>query len=158
MREILINKLHTYLSENNPELLLQLEEDGSVTEYLSSKIDSISYLLSETNEHQPAYVMEELCMDLLTRDLRPSKYNYIQGILQDEFENIYQRLEILGTLKFEIINLIRRCEPIFDELGFDEDNRELMYAITGAASEYFESDSEREIVRDELQQSTKATG
>ena len=147
MREMLINKLHQYMRENNPDLLLQLEEESKVTQYLSDKLSAIEPLLQSQDEDQPAYIMEEACMDILTQDLRPSKYNYISQILQEDFAAPYQRLQQSGILQFEIINIITYCQPVFDETGFTQENensRELQYSITGAINEYFEMNSAKE--------------
>jgi len=73
MQQALITKLHEYIRENNPDLLLQLEEDGKVTEYLSDKISTVSALIKQTDTGEPAYIIEDACMDVLTHDLRPSK-------------------------------------------------------------------------------------
>ena len=142
MQDILINKLHQYLRENNPDVLLQLEEEGKVTEYLSNKIKLVDALLQEADKKQPAYIIEEACMDILTEDLRPSKYHYICGILEEEFEATYRLLQSSGTLQFEVINMIKYCQPLFDAVGFtleNEDSRELQYSVTGAIAEYLES-------------------
>lgn len=158
MQEILINKLHEYIRENNPDMLLQLEEDSKVTEYLSNKISTIDGLLEQLDKEQPAYIIEEACMDILTQDLLPSKFNYICGILEEEFEATYHQLHESGMLPFEVINLINHCQPVFDTIGFtdeNEDNRELQYSITGAIGEYLDRTSENESVSHELQQPTK---
>ena len=138
---MLIDKLHRYLKENNPDLLLQLEEDGKVTEYLSNKINAIEGLLNQPDKEQPAYIIEGACMDILTQDLRPSKFNYISAILEEEFDTAYRQLQKSGTLQFEVINLVKYCQLFFDAIGFteeNEDNKELQFAITGAIGEYLE--------------------
>ena len=154
MKEILINKLHEYIRENNPDVLLQLEEDSKVTEYLSDKVSTVNALLNQLDKRQPGYIIEDACMEAMTQDLRPSKYNYICNILEEEFADKYQQLQQSGTLKFEVINLIRRCESVFEDLNFskeNEDNRFTGYVITGCISEYFENGiSEQENVSDEL--------
>ena len=145
MKEILIHKLYQYIRENNPDLLLQLEEDGKVTEYLSDKISTVDALLHETDKEQRAYIIEEACMDILTQDLRPSKFNYISAILEEEFDTSYQQLQKSGTLQFEVINLVKYCQPFFDALGFtdeDEDNRNLRHVVVGRISEYLEREKE----------------
>ncbi len=53
MHEILINNLLQFISENNPDLLFQLEE-GKLTEYLSDKMSLIDTILNEPNKDQPA--------------------------------------------------------------------------------------------------------
>ncbi len=141
MKEVLINKLLEYIRENNPDLLMQLEEEGKVTEYLSNKLSTVNALLNQSDKEQPAYIIEDACMDVLTKDLKPSKYNYISFILEEEFETTYQQVQKSGTLKFEVVNLINKCQPVFEDLNFseeNEDNRFLRYCIIGAISEYVE--------------------
>ncbi len=162
MQQSLINKLHEYIRENNPDLLFQLEEDRKVTEYLSDKISTVSALIKQTENGKPTYIIEDACMDVLTQDLRPSKFNYISNLLQEEFETIYNQLQESGTLKLEVINLIDQCQPVFADLNFseeNEDNQFLRYAILGTISEYLEGViSGNENVKDGLQQSTKTEG
>lgn len=142
MQEILIVKLHQYILENNLDLLITLQEKGSEESYLKEKISSIDTLLDQlVNENTPAYLIEERCMDVLTQDFRPSKYNYLTSVLEQEFENNYSRLKRNGTLPYEVINLIELCNPLFETIGFtegNEDDRHLRYAITGTIQEYFE--------------------
>jgi hypothetical protein len=111
---------------------------------------------------QPAYIIEDACMDVMTQDLRPSKFNYISNLLQEEFESTYIQILECGTLKFEVINLINQCQSVFEDLNFsdeNEDNQFLRYAILGSISEYLEGvTSEDENVKDGLQQSTKTEG
>ena len=83
MQHTLINKLHEYIRENNPDLLFLLEENRKVTEYLSDKISTVSALIKQMDIGEPAYIIEDACMDVLTKDLRPSKFNYISNLLQE---------------------------------------------------------------------------
>ncbi len=142
MQDILINKLHQYITENNPDLLLQLEEDNKVTEYLSSKISMVDGLLNQLDNKQPGYIIEKICMDVLTQELRPSKFNYICSVLEEEFAVKYQELKKSGTLRFELINLLTFCHSVFEDLNFSEENEDsrfTKYAITGCISEYFQN-------------------
>ena len=141
MQNILINKLHEYIREYNPDLLMQLEEEGAVTEYLSDKVDALNAIINQSDKEQPTYIIEAICMDVLTQDLRPSKFNYISLVLEEEFGTTYQQLQESGTIKFEVINLINKCHSVFDDLNFseeNEDNQFLRYCIVGTISEYLE--------------------
>ena len=162
MRQTLINKLHEYIRENNPDLLFQLEEDKKVTEYLSDKLSTVSALIKQTENGKPAYIIEDACMDVLTQDLRPSKFNYICNLLQEEFESTYNQILESGILKFEVINLTNQCQSVFDDLNFsveNEDNEFIRYAILGSIGEYLEAvTSGNENVKDGLQQSTETKG
>ena len=139
MQEILISKLHEYIRQNNPDILLQLEEAGNVTEYLSNKVSTVNASLNQLEKVQPAYIIDEARLNVLTQDLRPSKFNYITTILEEEFTDRYQHLQGTGILKFEVINLITKCQSTFEDLNFseaNEDNRFLRYAISGIISEW----------------------
>jgi len=87
----------------------------------------------------PEYIIEEVCMEELTKDLRPSKYNYISNILEEDFEFAYQQFQKAGTLLYEVGNIIGQCESVFQTLEFteeNEDNRQLRYAVTGIIDKY----------------------
>ena len=140
MQELLINKLHQYISENNPDLLIMLEEKNETTLYLNRKIQSIDNLIAElTQDDKPEYIIEETCMDALIKDLRPGKYNYIKNILEQEFEYAFYNFQKSGVLLYEIINIISYSKDVFAAFDFteeNEDSRLLRYAVTGLISEY----------------------
>ena len=143
MQQILINKLHAYLVNNHLDLLISLQEEHRLMPYIQSKVASVKAYQEELEEqHRPAYVIEALCLEELTRDLRPSRFNYMKNLLEEEFETESLRMRESGILTYEIINLIGACEPIFEVFGFSEaqeDNKELRYAAMGMISEYIGS-------------------
>lgn len=143
MKDKLKEKLWTYIVHNNPDLMLNLQQDFSVTHYLEEKINGIQSLTSQLlSENKPGYIIEELCMTELTKDLRPSKFNYICNILEEEFEQDFLRIKESGLLTYEIVNLINESEPIYETLGFTEINEQdqmLRYAIAGTIRQYMES-------------------
>ena len=140
MQEALLTKLHQYININNPDLLLKLEENNETTVYLNDKVKQIKSLLEELQKaNEAAYIVEEFCMNALTKDLCPSKFNYIKNILEEEFEFAFYNLEKSGVLLYEIINIINQSEEVFKAFDFNEENeddRQLRYAITGIISEY----------------------
>jgi Domain of unknown function (DUF1896) len=162
MKQVLIKKLHAYIRENNPDLLVELEESDKVNEYLFNKVNTVSGLIKQLDSGEPAYIIEDACMDVLTKDLRPSKFNYISNLLEEEFESTYNQMLESGLIKFEIVNMVLQCQSVFDDLNFseeNEDNQFLRYAIIGTIKEYLEDvTSENENVKDGLQQSTKTEG
>ena len=132
-----------YLKENHPDVLLSLQQDGSVVSYVNQKMASIRGLLRQLHEEQkPDYIIEEICLDALTSDLGPSKYHYIREVLEEEFEARYQQLLRTGLLPFETINLIDFCHPLFEAFGFSEQkeqDKNLRYTIIGTIKEYFQN-------------------
>ena len=143
MQAQLIRKLHDYIRENNPDLLITLQEENRVTDYLHESVASVDELMNQLlAESKAPSVIEELCMDELTRLLKPSRFNYIKEILETEFLKDFERLESNGLLTTELINLTSACDAVFDELQFsieNEDDRTLRYAIMGAVYEYLTS-------------------
>jgi hypothetical protein len=162
MQEILLNKLLEYLRENNPDILFQLEQEAGLTNYLTDKVSSVMEMVQSIKaQNQPDYVIEEACMNYMTIELRPSNYNYISGILSEEFENDYNLMLESGLGPTEIINIVNYCESVFSDLNFseeNEDNRFMRYAITGMISEYLQRNSENENVSNGLQQSAETAG
>lgn len=65
--------------------------------------------------------------------------DYIRRILEEEFPDVYWRFQELNLLDSEQANIQLHCRQVFDELSFDEDDRFLAYAITGAITEYLAS-------------------
>jgi hypothetical protein len=162
MQEILSNKLLEYIRENNPDILFQLEQEAGLTNYLTDKVSTVMELVQSMKaQKQPDYIIEEACMKYMTTELRPSRYNYIAGILSEEFENDYDGMLESGLALTETINIINYCEPVFTDLNFseeNEDNRFIRYAIVGMISEYLQHNSENENVSNGLQQSAETAG
>jgi hypothetical protein len=163
MKNMLISKLYSYVGENNPDLLLMLDERGETLQYLSDKVSSVNGLVRQLqNARKPPHEIEEICMGELTADLRPSRYHYICNLLAEEFEDRYGLLTESGLLRTEAINLVNYCRSAFDDLRFspdNEDNRFTRYAITGLIREYLEQQqSVNETVSNGLQQPPKIAG
>src|SRR6266536_4784945 len=114
MQDILTNKLYEYIRQNNPDVLIPLEENDSVTKYIKDKVDSIKDLLEQLQkENTPAYIIAEVCMEALTKDLRPSKYNYIINILEQDFETVYPQYKKWENFAIEALILMLFSNPVF---------------------------------------------
>jgi hypothetical protein len=142
MDKKLIERLHSYLVNNRPDLLITLQQDGGVTAYLTEKIEGISSLKQQLiDDGRSVYQIEEICIDYLTRNLRPSKFNYISSLLMEEFEATYYAWRETGVLTYEIINLIAAADPLFNHFQFSEDTEDdkwLRYAVIGEIALYLE--------------------
>jgi hypothetical protein len=138
----LTSLLHDYLLQKHADLLIALQEDHRLRHYLVSKVDSVKELAESLQaENRPAYVTEALCLEELTRDLRPSRFEYVRLLLEEEFQRDYLRMKNSGMLTYEVINLIGACEPIFEVFAFSEQNdegREQKCAVMGMIAEYLE--------------------
>ncbi|GAA4910044.1 DUF1896 family protein [Mucilaginibacter defluvii] len=143
MKTLLIGKLHSYMLQHHTDLLIALQEEHRLSHYLSTKVDSVSGLIEQLQtEERPGYVIEALCLEELTRDLRPSRFSWLREVLEAEFPDAYRRFGRSGILTYELINLIGACEPIFEIFQFGEDtedSNQLRNAITGMIAEYLEN-------------------
>jgi len=137
MQELLKIKLREYIAQSRPDLLISLQRSGSTGAYLEDKVSQLADLPERLlDDGKPMYEITELCMAALTADLAPSRFHLISEIVDDDFLPMADHLRVHGLLNYELINLLDVCEPVFEELGVDEDNRMLRYALTGAIQEY----------------------
>ncbi|MCH5684011.1 DUF1896 family protein [Niabella sp. W65] len=140
MQSKLTEKLWAYIVHNNPDLMLSLQEDYSVTRYLEEKVAAVMPMAEQfLIEEKPQYIIEELCLQAMTDDLKPSRYQYIRLVIEEEFNGDYMRMKENGTLTYEVVNLIEACKSIFSDFDFNsenEANRHLRYAIIGQVHDY----------------------
>lgn len=143
MQAVLIEKLHGYIVHNNLDLLISLQQEGKVSSYLEEKVATADDMLNRLqSENAPPYIIEEQCLEFLTKDLRPSKFGYLLTVLEEDFETAYHSFRESGILTYEVINLIAACNPVFETWGFNADNendRQLRYAVMGTIREYFDN-------------------
>lgn len=140
MQSKLTEKLWAYIVHNNPDLVLSLQEDYAVTRYLKEKVDAVMPLAIQLlDKGTPQYIIEEQCLKVMIEELKPSRYQYICSIIEEEFSADYRWMKESGTLTYEVANLIRVCKGIFNDFGFNgenEANRFLRYAIAGQIHDY----------------------
>ncbi len=140
MEDLLKEKLWFYIIHNNPDLMFTLQEDYSVLDYLNEKISSVKSILEDMlSDGTPQYIIEEICLNVLTEDLKPSRFLYIRSLLSDEFEKTYAAFQESGILTYEVINLMESCRPIFETIGFTKENEEdpnLRNALIGQIADY----------------------
>lgn len=137
MQELLKIKLRDFMAQNRPDLLLSLQQTGTTGAYLEDKVSQLDDLPEKLlDEGKPPYLITELCMAALTADFGPSRFHLLSEILDEDFLPMADTLRVNGLLTYELINLMNVCEPVFQELGSDADNRMLRYAITGTIQDY----------------------
>jgi len=140
MEDLLKEKLWFYIIHNNPDLMFTLQEDYSVLDYLNEKISSVKSILDDMlSDGTPKYIIEEICLNVLTEDLKPSRFLYIRSLLSDEFEKTYAAFQESGILTYEVMNLMENCRPVFESNGFTKENEEdpnLRNALIGQIADY----------------------
>ncbi|TRW20814.1 hypothetical protein FMM05_20860 [Flavobacterium zepuense] len=140
MQSQLKEKLWAYIVHNNPDLMISLQEDYSVTKYLEEKVRSILPMAEGLlAEGKPQYAIEELCLNAMTEGLKPSKFLYIRLVIEEEFPDDFDRLKENGVLTYEVVNLIAACKEVFEAFDFNQenqDNRHLRYAVIAQVHDY----------------------
>jgi hypothetical protein len=143
MREVLKRKLHEFIGENNGDLLVDLEQQGKLSAWLQDRVSSLDDLPEILlAQGKPAYIVEEICLEALTADLRVSKYGYLSSVLESDFEGEYYRWLEIGILRYEIINIMDACRAIFDSVRLAEDSlndEQLRRAVGKIIQGYLES-------------------
>lgn len=125
MQEILLHRLHDYMRHCNPDQLIRLQAQGKVTEYLTDKVKLIDPLLNEMLLATASpLAIEEVCMNVLTEDLKPSKYLYIQEILLEFFGATYVQWQRDNILLYEIINILDGCASVLRYWHLPEEHPE----------------------------------
>lgn len=142
MESLLKEKLWAHIAHHNPDLMLNLQADHSVTKYLDEKMNGIKTMIAQlVAEAKPQYIIQDLCLEALTAELIPSKFLYIRSVIEEDFSNDFERLKETGILTYEVANLITICDAtVFKSLGFTTDNledRHLRYAVTAEIYYYF---------------------
>ena len=140
MENILKEKLWFYIIHNNPDLMFTLQEEYTVTDYLNEKVNAIKSIMEDMlSEGTPQYIIEEICLNVLTEDLKPSRFLYICSLLEEEFEDAHAAFSESDILTYEVINLMESCRHVFETIGFTKENEEdtsLRNALIGQIADY----------------------
>ena len=140
MEDILKEKLWFYIIHNNPDLMFTLQEEYNVLGYLNEKVNGVKSILEDMlSEGTPQYIIEEICLNILTEDLKPSRFIYIRSLLAEEFEKTYTIFHESSILTYEVINLMESCKEVFETIGFTNENEEdptLRNALIGQIADY----------------------
>src|SRR5699024_1854473 len=96
-------------------------ENYAVSPYLKEKINSIQPLLKSWRKSgYPEDSINLLAMELLTSDLKPSRYHFISNLFKQEFPLHYSEYKKQGILVTKIIKYMDICKGAFDALHFSK--------------------------------------
>jgi len=125
MEKILKEKLWDYIIHNNPDLMFKLQEEYKAADYLNEKVKGVLALAEEMlSESTPMEIVEEICINVLTEDLKPSRFNYLCSLLHEKFEIVYIDYRSKGSLIYEVIQMMEYCKEIFDAIGFSKETEQ----------------------------------
>ncbi|MFV8354902.1 DUF1896 family protein [Flavobacterium sp. XS1P32] len=120
--------------------MFTLQEEYNVLGYLNEKVNGVKSIIEDMlSEGTPQYIIEEICLNVLIEDLKPSRFIYIRSLLAEEFEKTYTTFRESGILTYEVINLMESCREVFETIGFTNENEEdptLRNALIGQIADY----------------------
>ena len=120
--------------------MFNLQADYSVSQYLEDKVSKVMpQVLVLLGEGKPGHAIEELVMEELTTELKPSRYLYLQEVLSTEFKTEYQQFREAGVLTYETVNLIDYCADVFEGFAFNQETQRdirLRHAIIAKLHQY----------------------
>jgi hypothetical protein len=106
------------LARLDPALYTGLQDEGQLETYLSAFKDSAS----------------------LAESLDSSKYDFLAQVLEEDFGETWLSFHQAGILHYELLNLVKLCEPLFGE--HEEDEHFLRYAVIADIDDYLKGDSD----------------
>ena len=135
MESQLKERLWKFIIEQNPELMFSLQENYAVEPYLNEKINSIKpQLVNWKRIGYPESSIDLLAMEVLTSDLKPSRFHFISNILKNKFPMHYSQYKSQGILTYKTISLVELCQVAFDSIRFSEahfNSKRFKEAISG---------------------------
>ena len=140
METEIFQDLMQYIKVHNPELIVNTSRNFSITQFVSDKVANVAALMTRLQkEGKPPYIIKDRCMEELTKDLLPSRADYIKAILESEFREEYERFQDGGIMTYEVVNLIEYCGESFEGYEFNvknQGNRFLRYAVVAQIADY----------------------
>ncbi|MFP5439090.1 MAG: hypothetical protein ACLGH8_15020 [Bacteroidia bacterium] len=140
METLLKEALWAYIRDHNPELMYDLQENYAVSAYLDKKVGAVQGMAIELIVAEyPKYLIEARCMEVMTAELMPSRYLYLKGIFESEFEDEAALYGGSGILVCEVIGMLEHCKGVLDEMGFsvhNEEDPEIRNAVIGLLQGY----------------------
>lgn len=140
MENELRQKLQQYIVSNNPELLLKIQDGFSLQTYIQDKVKLVMPSVEEwITGKLPGSEIETLALHKMTADLRPSRFQYLKNVLQEEFPEAFELYTEKGKLTYELVNIMEKCNEVFHSFGFSEstmDNHQMRHAVIIAIHNY----------------------
>jgi len=147
MEEVLMSRFQEYVVRHNPELVLKSRDSFPASRMIRERVESVLPTLKflQDQGRDEADIIS-ICMEILTRDLRPSKADYIRELIRTEFPVEHAALIERGLLTEAAVELMGRCSEHFVVSGFGEHNDGgmfLVHAIIAETSAYLNSRSDK---------------
>lgn len=134
-----IEQLRQLILDDYPELLSCDESKKMLSAILKLIVTEIKGLYQTRN----APINQEHAEELFRKVLGPSRFHYVQRILETEFEAEHLQMQV-GVFAYSRLKKITwECMPVFESLGFADTSGDplLRHAIIGRIRDLLKGDS-----------------
>lgn len=120
MEELLLAESHAYLYLDNPEILLKDSQlhcrGGSLNKKVNKTCTRIKKMIA--SGFSPDEIIDQ-SVELITAELRPSRFGYVCAVIASEFPNTFIRWVKTNALTDQVLEVLSACEPVFSLLKFN---------------------------------------
>lgn len=120
MEELLTAECYPYLFLDNPEILIKDSQLFYKPRQLKKKVRETSQRIREMiSGGIPRQEVIDQSVELITAELRPSRFGYVCVLIASEFPKTFLRWVKIDALAEQVLDVLSACEPVFNLLKFD---------------------------------------
>ncbi|SEJ69685.1 protein of unknown function [Dyadobacter koreensis] len=120
MEELLTADYHPYLYLDNPEILIKdpliYSRPRSLKKKVKKTCDRIREMIALG---QPQQEIIDQSVELITSELRPSRFGYVCAVIASEFPKTFLKWVKINELTDQVLDVLSACEPVFSLLKFN---------------------------------------
>ena len=120
MEELLTADYHPYLYLDNPEILIKdhllYSKPRSLKKKVKKTCDRIREMIALG---QPQQEIIDQSVELITSELRPSRFGYVCAVIASEFPKTFLKWVKINELTNQVLDVLSACEPVFSLLKFN---------------------------------------
>lgn len=125
MEELLMADYHPYLYLDNPEILIKDSLLYSKPRTLKKKVKKTCDRIREMIAlGQPQQEIIDQSVELITSELRPSRFGYVCAVIASEFPKTFLKWVRINQLTDQVLDVLSACEPVFSLLKFNSHTAE----------------------------------
>lgn len=125
MQELLMADCHPYLYLDNPEILIKDPQVYGKPRSLKKKVKKTSDRIREMIAlGQPQQEIIDQSVELITAELRPSRFGYVCAVIASEFPKTFLKWVKINALADQVLDVVSACEPVFGLLKFNSHTAE----------------------------------
>lgn len=102
------------------------------------RLDPVLYVRLQDGNDLENYLHDFDDIDSLADNLQPSPVDFLEDVLEQDFQGYWLRFHEAGIIRYELLNICAACEAVLQEFGWlaTDDSRLLRYAVITAIDDY----------------------